>query len=64
MSGVDPVLMRESWSTRWYTPLLALAGLLVLLLVLALVFVEVLIADVPGSSPARRDSTLSGGRHP
>jgi hypothetical protein len=40
--------MRESWSTCWYVPLLALSGVLVALLILALVFVEVLIADVPG----------------
>ena len=39
--------MRESWSTRWYMPLLALAGVLVALLVLALAFVEVLTADTP-----------------
>lgn len=39
--------MHESWSTRWYTPLLALAGLLLAVLVLALAFVEVLTADTP-----------------
>jgi len=38
------MLPRESWSTCWYVPLLALAGVLVALLILALVFVEVLIA--------------------
>jgi hypothetical protein len=58
------VLTRESWSTRWYVPLLALGGLLIVLLILALVFVQVLIADVPGAVQAHRDSTLSGGRHP
>jgi hypothetical protein len=39
--------MREAWSTRWYLPLLALAAMLVMLLVLALAFVEVLTADTP-----------------
>lgn len=58
------MVTRESWSTRWYTPLVALGGLLLMLLILALVFVEVLIADVPGAVPAHRDPTLSGGRHP
>jgi hypothetical protein len=45
--GGDVVVMKESWSTRWYTPLLALAGLLLALLVLALAFVEVLTAEAP-----------------
>jgi hypothetical protein len=40
---------RESWATRWYTPLLALAGLLLGLIVLALAFVQVLTADRPES---------------
>lgn len=47
------MLVRESWSTCWYVPLLALAGALVALVILALVFVEVLIADVPGPGPAQ-----------
>ena len=47
--------VRESWSTCWYVPLLALAGVLVALLILALVFVEVLIADMPGPGPAQVD---------
>jgi hypothetical protein len=58
------VLTRESWSTSWYAPLVALGGLLVVLLILALLFVEVLIADVPGAVRAHRDPTLSGGRLP
>ena len=58
------MLTRESWSTSWYAPLVALGGLLVVLLILALLFVEVLIADVPGAVRAHRDSTLSGGRLP
>jgi len=58
------MLTRESWSTRWYTPLLAMAGLLALVLIMALVVVEVLIAEIPGPGLAHRDSTLSGGRHP
>lgn len=49
------MLVRESWSTCWYVPLLALAGVLVALLILALVFVEVLIADMPGPGPALVD---------
>ncbi len=43
------MVIRESWSTRWYTPLLALAGLLLVLLILALAFVEVLTADAPST---------------
>ena len=43
---------RESWSTRWYTPLLALAGLLLGLIVLALAFMQVLTAARPDSSAA------------
>lgn len=58
------MLTRESWSTRWYIPLVALGGLLIVLLILALVFVQMLIADVPGAVQAHRDYTLSGGRHP
>lgn len=49
------MLVRESWSTCWYVPLLALAGVLVALLILALVFVEVLIADGPGPGGAQVD---------
>lgn len=58
------MLTRESWSTCWYTPLVALGGLLIMLLILALVVVKVLIADVPGAVSSYRDSTLAGGRHP
>jgi hypothetical protein len=46
-SGGDDLATRESWATRWYTPLLALAGLLLGLIVLALAFVQVLTADRP-----------------
>jgi hypothetical protein len=53
------MLVRESWSTCWYVPLLALAGVLVALLILALVFVEVLIADVPGPAQVDRWTGVS-----
>jgi hypothetical protein len=58
------MLVRESWSTCWYVPLLALAGVLVALVILALVFVEVLIADLPGPGPALIDRwTGEAGTH-
>jgi hypothetical protein len=41
------VLMREWWSTRWYTPILGLAALLFALLVAGLAAMERLAADVP-----------------
>jgi hypothetical protein len=67
--GGDVVVMKESWSTRWYTPLLALAGLLLALLVLALAFVEVLTAEAPRTAAphswaaplGRMDRALAGG---
>ena len=40
-------MLRESWTTRWYVPLVGLAALMVAVLVVALAFVEVLIADDP-----------------
>jgi hypothetical protein len=47
------MMFRDSWSIRWYTPLLALAGLLLALLILALAFMEVLTARSPSRvSPA------------
>jgi hypothetical protein len=71
-AGGEVVLTRESWSTRWYTPLLALAGGLAALLILALAFVEVLIADVPNAvtpklwtAPLHRvDEALARGDNP
>ena len=45
------LLTRDSWSIRWYTPLLALAGLLLAMLVLALAFMEVLTAKNPSRVP-------------
>jgi hypothetical protein len=39
--------MREWWSTRWYTPILALAALLFALLVAGLAAMERLAADAP-----------------
>ena len=39
--------MTESWSTRWYTPLVALAVALLALMILALAIVEVLVASAP-----------------
>ena len=39
--------MTESWSTRWYTPLVALAVALLVLMILALAIVEVLVASAP-----------------
>jgi hypothetical protein len=41
--------MRESWSTRWYTPLVALGGLVALLLMLAVGSVEMLTTDAPSA---------------
>jgi hypothetical protein len=63
------VATRESWSTRWYTPLLALAGLLLGLIILALAFVQVFTADRSDSAaPAawipplgRMDEALARG---
>jgi hypothetical protein len=46
--------MREWWATRWYTPIAALAALLLVLLIAGLAVMEVLVAD-PSSS---------GGFHP
>lgn len=70
--GGEDVATRESWSTRWYTPLLALAGLLLGLIVLALAFVQVLTADRSDSAaPAawippleRMDEALARGDRP
>jgi hypothetical protein len=47
VTGGGALVLRESWSTRWYVPLVGLAALMVAVLVLALAFVEVLIADDP-----------------
>ena len=52
--------MRESWSTRWYTPLLVLAGLLLVLLILALAVVEVLTADAPSTAAPHAWTTPLG----
>ncbi|HEX6209377.1 MAG TPA: hypothetical protein VF136_01290 [Methylomirabilota bacterium] len=60
---------RESWSTRWYTPLLALAGLLLGLIVLALAFIQVLTAERSDSAASsqwaaplgRMDEALTRG---
>jgi hypothetical protein len=38
-------VVREPLLSRWYMPIVGLAALLVMLLILALAFVEVLIAD-------------------
>jgi hypothetical protein len=46
------LLTRDSWSIRWYAPLLALAGLLLAVLILALAFMEVLTASSPSRVPA------------
>jgi hypothetical protein len=45
------LLTRDSWSIRWYSPLLALAGLLLAMLILALAFMEVLTARSPSRLP-------------
>lgn len=50
--AVFRLLTRDSWSIRWYTPLLALAGLLLAVLILALAFMEVLTASSPSRVPA------------
>ena len=39
--------MTESWSTRWYTPLVVLGVAALVLMVLALAIVEVLVAAAP-----------------
>ena len=39
--------MKEPWSTRWYTPLVALGAVLLALMIVALAIVEVLVADMP-----------------
>jgi len=39
--------MTESWSTRWYTPLIAMGVGLLVLLIVALAIVEVLVASAP-----------------
>ena len=39
--------MTESWSTRWYTPLVVLGVAALVLMVLALAIVEVLVAEAP-----------------
>jgi hypothetical protein len=49
--------MRESWSTRWYTPLLVLGGALLVLLFLALAIVEMLTAAVPTTVAPRAWTT-------
>jgi hypothetical protein len=41
--------MREWWSTRWYTPILALGALLLVLLVTGLSVMERLAADTPNA---------------
>jgi hypothetical protein len=43
----ENVLMREWWSTRWYTPILALAALIFALLVAGLAVMERLAAEAP-----------------
>jgi hypothetical protein len=40
-------VMTESWSTRWYTPLVALGVAALVLIILALAIVEVLVAAAP-----------------
>jgi hypothetical protein len=47
-------VMREWWGTRWYTPILALGALLLVLLIVGLAVMEMLVTD-PSSS---------GGLHP
>jgi len=42
-------IMREWWVTRWYTPILALGALLLVLLIAGLATMEMLVAD-PSSS--------------
>src|SRR5713226_2690433 len=62
-------VMTESWSTRWYTPLVAIGVALLVLLVLALAIVEVLVANAPEIAGAaawttpleRADAALSDG---
>src|SRR5947208_16919030 len=39
--------MTESWSTRWYTPLVVIGVALLVLMILALAIVEVLVASAP-----------------
>jgi hypothetical protein len=41
--------VREWWSTRWYTPILALTGLVLVLLVAGLAVIERLAAAVPNA---------------
>jgi hypothetical protein len=45
--------MREWWSTRWYTPILALAALLFALLVAGLAAMERLVAEAPHAAVPR-----------
>jgi hypothetical protein len=60
--------MTESWSTRWYTPLVVLGAALLALMILALALVEVLVAEAPPMAPstwtaplARADEALRDG---
>jgi hypothetical protein len=47
--GGEIAVMREWWSTRWYTPILALGALLLVLLVAGLSVMERLAADTPNA---------------
>jgi hypothetical protein len=51
-SGV--VLMRDWWSTRWYTPIVLLGALLLVLLIAGLAAMEHFASDahLPGGLPA------------
>jgi hypothetical protein len=44
--------MTEPWSTRWYTPLIAIGAGVLALMIVALAIVEVLVASVPTTAPA------------
>jgi uncharacterized membrane protein len=50
-------VMAESWSTRWYTPLVAIGAVLLVLLILALAIVEVLLANAPEVAQATARTT-------
>jgi hypothetical protein len=44
-------VMREWWSTRWYAPIVAMAGLLMLLLIAGLAAMQRLAAEAPHAVP-------------
>jgi hypothetical protein len=60
--------MTESWSTRWYAPLVAIGAAVLVVMIVALAIVEVLVAEAPPIGPGawttpleRADTSLRDG---